>query len=283
MEARKAAEEALIKLGPRVLPLLPEADEGGRRRAQAAARPGPRGAPRGRRTQTNLGASKVTIQAKGMRLSEVVQKLQAQSGNAITDLREAEGAEAANPSLDLDIDDKPFLEALDIVGKQAEITPNFFTGDGTIGLMAGEARPTKRPLVLYTGPFRVAFKQIGIVRDLQAGTAHGQRPVRGGLGAAAPARCSWRSRPTRLKIVDDQGKDDRGRGDGRVDRRRPPPREPGRRDEPEPHRPRPRGQEARESLKVKAEVTVPAGLEDVPVPDPRREGRRPRSSRATSA
>src|SRR5205823_14282894 len=120
---------------------------------------------------------RVTLKAKGMRLSEVVQKLQAQTGNAITDLREAEGAEATNPSLDLEIVDKPFLEALDVVCNQAEVTPNFFTGDGTIGLMPG--KPPEKALVVYTGPFRVSFKQIATVRDLQAdaSTANAQLEV----------------------------------------------------------------------------------------------------------
>jgi hypothetical protein len=202
MEARKAAEDALIKLGPRVLPLLPEPEKvAGAERKQRLVRV--REALREAVDQINLGASKVTLQAKGMRLSEVVQKLQAQTGNALTDLREAEGAEAGNPSLDLDIKDKPFLEALDIVCKQAEITPNFFTGDGTIGLMAG--KPPEKGLILYTGPFRVAFKQIGSVRDLQAGTAT----------ANAQLEVAWepRLRPMLLalkadetKVVDDLGK-----------------------------------------------------------------------------
>src|SRR5262249_11876158 len=154
--------------------------------------------------QANLGASKVTLKAKGMRLSEVIQKLQAMTGNPISDLREAEGAEATNPSLDLDIADKPFLEALDIVCKQAEVTPSFFTGDGTIGLMPGA--PPGKGRVLYTGPFRVAFKQIGSVRDLQADTS----------SASAQFEVAWepRLRPMlmslkldELKITDDQGKE----------------------------------------------------------------------------
>ena len=36
----------------------------------------------------------------------------AMTGNPITDLREAEGGDASNPSLDLDLVDRPFLEAL---------------------------------------------------------------------------------------------------------------------------------------------------------------------------
>ncbi|MFO0908535.1 MAG: hypothetical protein U0794_09260 [Isosphaeraceae bacterium] len=163
VEARQAAEDALIKLGVRILPLLPEGDRAGSpERKQRLERI--RETLREANSTTNLGASKVTIQGQGIRLSEVLQKLQAQTGNAITDLREAEGGEATNPSLDLDLKDKPFLEALDIVCKKAEITPNYFTGDGTIGLMAGTP-PNKLP-VIYSGPFRITLKQLATVRDL---------------------------------------------------------------------------------------------------------------------
>ncbi|GAC1471310.1 MAG: hypothetical protein NVSMB9_17320 [Isosphaeraceae bacterium] len=201
-ETRKSAEESLIKLGPRALPLLPEPEKvTGVERKERLGRI--RAALRDAAEQTNLGASRVTIHAKSMRLSEVLQKLQAQSGNAINDLRESEGADAANPALDLEIVDTPFLEALDLVCKQAEVSPNFFTGDGTIGIMAG--KPPEKGRIVYTGPFRVAFKQISTVRDLQAMTS----------SASVQFDVAWepRLRPMllalkadELKITDDQGK-----------------------------------------------------------------------------
>ena len=202
-DARKAAEEALVKLGDRALPLLPDpasvtGDD--RKKRLARVRDAIREAAE---AATNLAAAKVTLKGKGIRLSEAVLKLQAQSGNAVTDLREAEGAEVTNPSLDLDVEDKPFLEALDVVCQQAEVTPNFYTGDGTIGLMAG--KPPKSTRVAYTGPFRVQFKQIAAARDFVADTNT----------ANAQFEVAWepRLRPMLLalkaedvKVVDDQGK-----------------------------------------------------------------------------
>jgi hypothetical protein len=205
---------------------------------------------------TNLGASKVTLQAKGIRLSEAIQKLQAGTGNAITDLREAEGGEASNPSLDLDIVDKPFLAALDIVCKQAEITPNFFTGDGTIGLMPG-APPARTPIV-YTGPFRVAFKQFASVRDLQADTAT----------ASAQFDVAWepRLRPMLLKLKADEiaAVDDRDkRVEAQVSRESTDivlrPENPVAEINLSLKAPE-RAAKVLKSLKVKAEVTVPAGV-----------------------
>lgn len=204
MEARKAAEEALIKLGPRILPLLPEAgktkkDERAERieRVRAALFEAQNLDP------TNLGASKITIKGKGLRLTEVLKALQTQSGNVLTDLREQEGAEVTNPALDLEIVDKPFLEALDEVAREAEVTPNFYTGDGSIGLMAGMPPATDR--VLYNGPFRIALRQIGVLRDFQGGTSN----------ANIQLEVAWepRLRPMllalkadELAIVDDAGK-----------------------------------------------------------------------------
>ena len=101
--------------------------------------------------QTNLGASKVTLKGKGIRLTEAIKALQTQSGNAIVDIREANGEEATNPAIDLDIADKPFFEALDLVAEKAGVGFTPYTGDGTIGLIAGamaaaqhaQARPSR--------------------------------------------------------------------------------------------------------------------------------------------
>jgi hypothetical protein len=207
-ETAKTAEEALIKLGPRVLALLPESVKGS---PEATARlEKVRAALKEAMDQTNIGATMITLKTKGMRLSEVVQKLQAMSGNPLTDLREAEGAEAGNPSLDLDIENKPFLEALDMVARKGGFTPSFFTGDGTIGLMPGAMADNATPdvnkaMLQYTGPFRVAFKQFGVVRDLQTDVAT----------ASAMFEVAWepRLRPMLLKLKSDETKilDDMGK------------------------------------------------------------------------
>src|SRR5262249_15768334 len=128
--------------------------------------------------EINPNASRVPLQGKGSRLSEALQQLQKQTGNAITDLREQLGAEVTNPSLDLDLRDKPFFEALDQVARQAEVGTSFFTGDGSIGITGGGTSdsPTPRPraaqpMIQYSGPFRIELKQLGLVRDFQAGSA----------------------------------------------------------------------------------------------------------------
>lgn len=186
-DQREAAEKALVELGAKILPFLPEsaslrsAEQKQRlervREALAAAE-----------EEQSLAATTITLQGQGIRLSEALKELQKQSGNVVSDLREQQGQESTNPSLDLDIPAKPFFEALDLVCKAARLSPIFYTGDGSIGLLAGaEDLPNqiggggaklKQPVV-YPGPFRVRFRQLGATRDLAdgSGTANAQFEV----------------------------------------------------------------------------------------------------------
>ena len=201
-EARDEAEARLIKLGARALPLLPDpASVTSKERKERLEKV--RATLRQAEEETSTVASRVTIQAKAIRLSEALGLIQKQTGNGITDLREQLGGETTNPAFDLDIHDVPFHEALDRVARLAEISVNAFTGDGTIGITAG--MPSKDPLIQYVGPFRVAFKQLTEVRDLQAGTS----------AASAQLEVAWepRLRPMLLTLKSDglAVKDDKNR------------------------------------------------------------------------
>jgi hypothetical protein len=201
-QARDDAEARLIKLGARVLPLLPDPAKVTSKELKERLDK-VRSALRQAQEQTNTGASRVTIQAKAIRLSEALGLIQKQTGNGISDLRESLGVEVTNPAFDLDMQDVPFHEALDRVAKLAEVSLNAFTGDSTIGITGG--MPSKEPLVQYVGPFRVAFKQMTQVRDLQAGTS----------AASAQLEVSWepRLRPMMLALKSDgvEVKDDKSR------------------------------------------------------------------------
>lgn len=179
-KARDAAEKSLIGLGVKVIPLLPDAgkvsgDETKKRLEKVRA------ALAEEAEKGSLVASKVTIQGKGIRLTEALKLLQTQSGNRITDLREANGADVTNPALDLDLKDTVFFEALDIIARQAELSLDFHTGDGTIGIMpgapaglpdqVGEDPKEAKSMVLYSGPFRIEFKNYASSRDFATGTA----------------------------------------------------------------------------------------------------------------
>ena len=201
-EARDEAQARLIKLGAKVLPLLPDpASISGKERKERLEKV--RAALQRADEEISTSASLVTIHAKAIRLSEALGQIQKQTGNGITDLREQLGVEVTNPAFDLDLEKVPFHRAVDQVARLAEVSINAFTGDGTIGITAGT--PVKDPLVQYVGPFRIAFKQFSEMRDLQAGTA----------AANAQLEVAWepRLRPMLLSLKSDglDVKDDKGR------------------------------------------------------------------------
>lgn len=163
---RDDAEKSLIELGPRILPLLPESTRSAERDQRLERI---RSTLRESNETASLAAAKVTIVRKGIRLSEVIRELQKQSNNTITDLREQMGEEATNPSVDLDIKETPFLEALDRVAEIAKVSFNFHTGDGSIGLTG--AAPVKSKFTAYSGPFRVVLNQFASMRDYVTDTS----------------------------------------------------------------------------------------------------------------
>ncbi|HWE36217.1 MAG TPA: hypothetical protein VG406_06565 [Isosphaeraceae bacterium] len=211
-EARDAAEKTLVELGPKALPYVPEPVKGDAADKKTRL-DRVRKALREAAEQINLGASKVTIQVQGIRLSDAVKKLQALSGNAITDERD----EPSNPTFDLDLKDKPFLEALDEVARKGGVGLDFFSGDGSIGLKDGPgmqqqqqapntAPATPNPFRAFTGPFLVTLKSLRTTRDFEGGNTF----------AVLQLEADWepRLRPMLLalknedvKIVDDRGKE----------------------------------------------------------------------------
>jgi hypothetical protein len=264
-EARDAATASLIKLGSKILPLLPDlATVKSTERKQRLERI--RATLTEKQDEINIGASKVTITAKGIRLSEALQQLQKQTGNAVTDLREQLGTDVTNPALDLDLKDKTFFEALDEIARQAEVSTSFSTGDGSIGIMAGamaDAAPkmpaTKsKPLVAYSGPFRVELQQLSLARDFQAGTSLAN--VR--LEAAWEPRLRpmlLKLQSEELKVVDDRKKAVKPQTAMESDEVVIRPENPSAEinlnlEAPE------RDAKKLASLKVKAEVTIPAGI-----------------------
>jgi len=171
----ESAQQALIKLGPRVLPLLPAEGSSGSDEAVAKRLQAIRSAleSSGNRSPS---ASKVTLRGESMRLTDVMKALQQQTGNTLIDLREQSGQVATNPSVSLDFEDRPFFQALDEVAAKAGLTLNFYNAEGAIAyLEAGEAmpgaekKPESRPFVDYVDAFRVSLNQLLLSRDFATG------------------------------------------------------------------------------------------------------------------
>lgn len=213
----KSAEDALIKLGVKVLPLLPDPAEKPEsknrdsrlKKIRTALESGPK---------TSLEASKVTINGDSIRLSDALKALQQQSGNTVVDLREQNGQETGNPTLQLKLKDAPFFQALDEIARKASLSLNFYTAENAIGLLnsantetarAGEigagTSPPNSKFLLYKDAFRMSLNRIGATRDLSGGPHL----------ANLQMELSWepRLRPIMLKLRTDQlvGIDDKGR------------------------------------------------------------------------
>ncbi len=254
-EAREAAMASLIKLGPKILPMLPDPATlpAGNRKDRIEQL---RAALRKAEDDINPNASRVTLEGKGIRLTEALRQLQKQTGNVISDLRERLGAELTNPALDLEIRDKPFLEALDQIARQAELMTEFYTADGSVGITTGGS-PTKTP-IQYSGPFRIALKQIGEVRDFAAGTTT----------ANVQLEVAWepRLRPMllklkadELKITDDHGKEVKAQVEMESDEVVVRPENPVAEINLNLQAPE-RTAAKLKTLRVKAEITIPAGI-----------------------
>jgi hypothetical protein len=267
-EARESATTSLIKLGPKILPLLPDsATDKSNERKQRLERV--RAALRAKDEDVNTSASRITINGKAIRLSEAVQQLQKQSANAITDLREQLRAEATNPGLDLDLRDKPFFEALDEIARLADVSTTFTTGDGSIGIVpAGGNSPdgapraprpaATKPMLLYNGPFRTELVQLGTVRDVRTDT----------VTMTIQIEAAWepRLRPMLLKlkydevkIIDDQKKEVKPQSEMESDEVVIRPENPGAPINLNLIAPD-RAVKKLSSIKVKAAMTIPAGI-----------------------
>jgi hypothetical protein len=216
-EAAKA-QDALIKLGSKILPALPapgEPNAGGKAEKRLAEI---RKAldHSGNRSTT---ASKVTLKGESMRLSDVMKSVQQQTGNAVIDLREQSGQVATNPSLSLDFKDRPFFSAMDEIAEKAGLTLNYYNAESAIAYLEGgmmqsenpegktEAAGAAKPLkfVEYVDAFRITLNQMLVSRDFATG------------GATANLRMEFvwepRLRPLTMKIDTSKiiAKDDKDR------------------------------------------------------------------------
>src|SRR6476646_7903793 len=116
-DARNAAEETLIRLGPKVVELLP------RIREHVA---------HSRAEQLQSGST-VTLSGT-LSLEEVRAEIEKQTGNKIADYREKLGQNVTSLQLKLDIKDAPFWPALDAVLDSAQLGIDPLTGDDALAI-----------------------------------------------------------------------------------------------------------------------------------------------------
>ena len=150
---RQKAQAELIRLGPAALPLLP-AENTQELSAEQTRRLREVRAALGKKSGSGaLAASRVTLSAKSITLSDAVAEIQRQTGNQIVDLREDFGQEVTNPEFAAEWKDKPFWEVMDELAAKTGVTYYLHTGEARLGLMM---RPPSSAPVAYAGALRIA-------------------------------------------------------------------------------------------------------------------------------
>lgn len=166
---RDGAEADLLKLGTRILPLLPDpaADETAvtevklrltRVRTQLEKL----------RADEQAGAGRISLKGDAVSLADLIAAFEKQTGNKLFDHREQFGQEADDKSVKVEFEKAAFWPALDQALDQAEMTVYHFTGEPGLALVARAATQLPRyKRGYYAGAFRMELTEITARRDLR--------------------------------------------------------------------------------------------------------------------
>ncbi len=204
LSQREEAEGQLLKLGAKILPLLPEVTV--KMPAEMRQRLG-RVRQKLQRTAAEAAArqSLVSLSATDLPVTEILDALEKQTGNKIE--LEAQPAGNGPPKLSVKFDKTPFWQALDQVLDRAELSVAQFGQPGTITLVPrGEGQVSRAAAACYSGPFRFEPVFIEARRDLRNPDS---RSLRLTLEVAWEPRLSpigLKQKAADLKAVDEQGK-----------------------------------------------------------------------------
>lgn len=169
LAVRDRAEAALLELGTAVLEHLPDASA--RLSAEVKQRLGRLRTKLERASaERSTQASRVTLEADAMPLSEVLAALSEQSGNKIIDYRNDFGQDADDPKLKVAFRDTTFWEALDRVLDDAALTVYPYSDSQEPAIAVVARGPSQAPRVgraNYNGAFRLEAIELAARRDLR--------------------------------------------------------------------------------------------------------------------
>jgi hypothetical protein len=156
---REAAAQALLQLGPDILPLLsdPEQKLTATQKEAVAELIKKLNARKG---DNEIKAKLVTIQ-DSLSLEKALAELGRQTDNKVEDRR----SKKDDTRIGLDINKLPFWQALDLIAREADARIDFYQKDGVLALVDG---PYREENVSYSGIFRVEAKSVSAKRDLTA-------------------------------------------------------------------------------------------------------------------
>ena len=202
---RQRAEEKLLKLGPRIIDLLPPPSD--RTLAEIRERVGRiRQKLQLDAARTAARSSTITLREKSMRLSEVLAEIEKLSGNKIVDFRERFGHKVTDPLLNVDFDQTPFWSALDRVLDQAGLTVYEFGQPQAITLVdGGQSQLTRAGRASYSGPFRIEPIRVMARREFRSPDAESLLLTLSVSWEPRLELISLKHRPADLEAVDENG------------------------------------------------------------------------------
>ncbi len=151
----QAAESALLKLGPDILPLLPEpAGKGARDERLRTVRA----------ILKELLPRTATLKGKPVPLSQALKELETQTGMAVVDNR----GTRTDPAVTLKGTGLPFWQALDQLATASGARVELYGADGRPALGLGPPKGEPQP-ISYHGPFRTNVRKLTLARHLDTG------------------------------------------------------------------------------------------------------------------
>lgn len=164
---RLAAEAGLLRLGPKILDLLPDPDQfrGQVRKSLTDVRQ----KLHLRETKEFISASTVTLNADSITLSDALKKIAKQTDNKLVDFRSNFGQVPDDPELSLNLEKVPFWNAMDQVADQANLKYYPFVEANALGLVQRDAETIKlADLGSTSGAFRVLPSTLRLRRNLRS-------------------------------------------------------------------------------------------------------------------
>lgn len=118
--------------------------------------------------QLATGASRISLRVAQAQLSEVLVKLEKQTGNRFRDGRDEFGGGADKRLITLDIDDEPFWPAIDKLLDEAKLGIYPYGEEGQLTLVDREPNAGRRyKAAAYAGPFRFEPLSLAATRGLR--------------------------------------------------------------------------------------------------------------------
>jgi len=128
-----------------------------------------RGEVQKRLAKQAVAETRVTLHLADAPLADVLKELEKQTGNRVIDYREQFGQEATEKKVTVDVEDKPFWQALDAVLDAANLSPYPYSGEEELALIAREPGSLRRlDRAAYAGPFRIEATNVSSQRGLRA-------------------------------------------------------------------------------------------------------------------